>query len=558
MTAYTMFLGAAGVVNSDPIVASGGTETIVGNYKYHTFNSSGTFTVTTVPSGRDLSYMIAGGGGGGGAINDPTGGGGAGGFRWGNLSPSVTSYTITIGAGGAKSTTAASGSKGSDSSAFSVTALAGGGGGWNGAIGNANNNGASGGGGGGGDPTQVGQGTTGQGFGGWQGSSDKSGSWGGGGGGCTSPGGYVGWTFQAVYKYESFGGRGVLWFDDATGYCGGGYSSEVYPTQPPIALPSYGAGWRGSDSTGNAAANRGGGGSGYYGTAAGNGGSGVVIIKYPIYGIMFEADVLIVGGGGAGGGSPGSTGAVTGGGGAGGYVPITSHTLTSGVTYTVTIGAGQATASQSSAPNSSFDGWVAIGGGTGGTFNGPGRNSMGGSSGGTFEANSAATFVLDGCILQGNKGGVGYAQKSGSTYFSNSGGGGGGGASAAGAASTTSLAGVGGAGTTWVDGNTYAGGGGGGANGSISANSGGAGGGGAGGKAANGTSGTANTGGGGGGTGKTSNAQTFTGGNGGSGVVIIRYANTLPDAASTTGSPTYTNSGGYKTYKFTGSGTITW
>jgi hypothetical protein len=40
--------------------------------------------------------------------------------------------------------------------------------------------------------------------------------------------------------------------------------------------------------------------------------------------------------------------------------------------------------------------------------------------------------------------------------------------------------------------------------------------------------------------------------------VIIRYADTLPDAASTTGSPTYTNSGGYKTYKFTGSGTITW
>jgi hypothetical protein len=32
----------------------------------------------------------------------------------------------------------------------------------------------------------------------------------------------------------------------------------------------------------------------------------------------------------------------------------------------------------------------------------------------------------------------------------------------------------------------------------------------------------------------------------------------LPDAASTTGSPTFTNTGGYKYYKFTGSGTITW
>ena len=46
-------------------------------------------------------------------------------------------------------------------------------------------------------------------------------------------------------------------------------------------------------------------------------------------------------------------------------------------------------------------------------------------------------------------------------------------------------------------------------------------------------------------------------GNGGSGIVIIRYANTYPDATSTTGSPTYTNTGGYKIYKFTGSGTIT-
>jgi hypothetical protein len=40
--------------------------------------------------------------------------------------------------------------------------------------------------------------------------------------------------------------------------------------------------------------------------------------------------------------------------------------------------------------------------------------------------------------------------------------------------------------------------------------------------------------------------------------VIIRYPNTLPDAASTTGSPTFTNTGGYKYYKFTGSGTIRW
>ena len=47
------------------------------------------------------------------------------------------------------------------------------------------------------------------------------------------------------------------------------------------------------------------------------------------------------------------------------------------------------------------------------------------------------------------------------------------------------------------------------------------------------------------------------GGAGGSGVVIIRYPNSFPNAASTTGSPTFTDASGYKTYKFTGSGSIT-
>jgi hypothetical protein len=39
--------------------------------------------------------------------------------------------------------------------------------------------------------------------------------------------------------------------------------------------------------------------------------------------------------------------------------------------------------------------------------------------------------------------------------------------------------------------------------------------------------------------------------------VVIRYPNTFKDAASTTGSPTFTNTGGYKIYTFTSSGTIT-
>jgi hypothetical protein len=39
--------------------------------------------------------------------------------------------------------------------------------------------------------------------------------------------------------------------------------------------------------------------------------------------------------------------------------------------------------------------------------------------------------------------------------------------------------------------------------------------------------------------------------------VKIRYADTYSNAASTTGSPTLVTSGGYKTYTWTGSGSIT-
>jgi hypothetical protein len=81
---------------------------------------------------------------------------------------------------------------------------------------------------------------------------------------------------------------------------------------------------------------------------------------------------------------------------------------------------------------------------------------------------------------------------------------------------------------------------------------GGVGGGGSGGKAgtSNGTDGTVNTGGGGGGAGIASGA-------GGSGIVILRYPDTFIAATSTTGSPTITVAGGFRVYKFTASGSIT-
>ena len=121
--------GWIGINNSDGQVASptyisatGGTITTSGDFKIHTFTSSGTFTVSSVGNsiggGDGVSYLVlAGGGGGGSAGTRAGGGGGAGGFREGKnsgdpytasplnapsgLTVSAQGYPITVGAGGA-------------------------------------------------------------------------------------------------------------------------------------------------------------------------------------------------------------------------------------------------------------------------------------------------------------------------------------------------------------------------------------------------------------------------------------------------------------------------
>jgi hypothetical protein len=117
-----------GKSNAQFIVATGGSIATSGDYKIHTFNSSGTFTVTSAgnPAGADsVEYMVVAGGGAGGIgqrgspppEKNRAGAGGGGGFREAK-SPSspfpasplatstliptpATSYPISVGGGGA-------------------------------------------------------------------------------------------------------------------------------------------------------------------------------------------------------------------------------------------------------------------------------------------------------------------------------------------------------------------------------------------------------------------------------------------------------------------------
>jgi hypothetical protein len=244
------------------------------------------------------------------------------------------------------------------------------------------------------------------------------------------------------------------------------------------------------------------------------------------------AEILTIAGGGSGGLQ------YAGGGGAGGLVYTSSASLSSGTTYTCTVGAGapkavdSGTRDGSNGSNSTFAGSgfstiTATGGGLGGGDNGnvPRNGGNGGSGGG-----GSATSNGMGSGGVGSQGFNGAAGVLSTVYY----GGGGGGAGEAGNTDGLSFGGDGTStysswgvatgtgqnvsGTRW-----YAGGGGGSAN-VATAPEGGLGGGGAGGKVTGGQSdgiaGTANTGGGGGaGWGGMNNS-----GAGGSGIVIVRYA----------------------------------
>jgi hypothetical protein len=252
-------------------------------------------------------------------------------------------------------------------------------------------------------------------------------------------------------------------------------------------------------------------------------------------------DFLVVAGGGGGGTSTNG-----GGGGAGGYRTDSLAQVIKGQTYTVTVGAGGNAATSGTA--STFSAITSAGGGFGGgTPAGTGGSGGGGGGGNSPGANGNTPATVP---SQGNGGGNaggangftggggggsgGYGFNAGGNFSSASGGGGG--FSTTNAISGTVTDYAGGGGGASLMGSAASGGGGGGGMGAVNNNVGG--------------SGTANTGGGGG-------AGGSGGGSGGSGVVIIRYADTYTAASATTGSPTITVAGGYRVYKFTATGSIT-
>jgi hypothetical protein len=281
-------------------VATGGTITTDGDYKVHTFNSSSTFTVTTLGHDTTIEYIVVAGGGAGGS-GYQSGGGGAGGYRssvfgestggGGSLetSPVVTAsaYTVTVGAGGTYRSQNG-GNDGADSSisgtGVSITSAGGGGGGSYHANYSGNNGGSGGGAGDVSGDHLGGSGTANQGFDGGDAPGYSTPYGGGGGGGAGSIGLDGGNTGGGSSTTASNGGSGVnsSITGSSVGYAGGGGGGGGAGGSPGIATHGGANGVTTSQNATAAPSNRGGGGGGSYssGQLGSNGGSGVVIIRY--------------------------------------------------------------------------------------------------------------------------------------------------------------------------------------------------------------------------------------------------------------------------------------
>ncbi len=254
---------------------SGGTVSIDGDYTVHTFDADGDFVVGM--SG-DVEYLVVGGGGGGGG-QQTGGGGGGGGFRVGSgFAVTAQTYGITVGTGGAGSTSSsAKGTNGEDSIFSSITATGGGGGGSNPSSDNTCTAGADGGcGGGAAGSFQSTYKTGGTGSYGEDGGNTTAGhQYSAGGGGASAAGGNGGSSAAGV------GGAGTASTISGASvtYAGGGGGCNE--SGGDAAAGGAGGGGAGNSTT-NATAGTdgtGGGGGGSTGGNGGDGGDGIVIIR---------------------------------------------------------------------------------------------------------------------------------------------------------------------------------------------------------------------------------------------------------------------------------------
>jgi len=274
-------------------LATGGTITDSGDFKVHTFTSSGSFVVPSGTTLNNVEYVVVAGGGGGAStgsgVGGSGGGGGAGGYRSSvqtessgggasaesRLTLTAGSYTVTIGGGGGTDST------GSNSVFATITSA---GGGYGGSYQGVNSGLAGSGGSGGGGQSatsapenQGGSGTSGQGraggLGGWvTGTYETTG--GGGGGGAST----VGQNYSANNRGGN-GGSGVstsITGSSVTYAVGGGGGGKPSGGTPFGTLDANG---------GSASSNSGGGGGGPADTnstneSGGSGGSGIVVVRY--------------------------------------------------------------------------------------------------------------------------------------------------------------------------------------------------------------------------------------------------------------------------------------
>ena len=277
-----------------------GTDGLYTWFKWTDTGATGSYSANANETAEFL--VVAGGGGGGGeplsgAVG--SGAGGAGGLRnsYGSVNTgggastesdlslvSGTTYTMTVGAGGAaQSAEINAGNAGSASSITGsditdITTVGGGGGGYGHAAGSVGAVGGSGGGGGAYGTAAGGAGTSGQGYAGGTASSGQE--CGGGGGGAASVGdpGVSGGT-----KADGGAGLTIGITGSDVGYAGGGGGGDQSGDN---GTASHGGGAGGSNTASGTAgtANTGGGGGGTGGNTASNtsggaGGSGIVVIR---------------------------------------------------------------------------------------------------------------------------------------------------------------------------------------------------------------------------------------------------------------------------------------